>query len=291
MLARLNSNISVDSFTPIVSSGDPSISRYLSSVYHQKATTPQSYIVSYTKFHEHTLPAPYNLGGHEGIRYGSCSFKCQVKQQSLHGNYYEFSEAINLLKSPILDNSNDNDVINVNQSLIANYESCKRSCLRNAKFYKNKNLNYTLTHLSNPVYPANSMKSTPGISFWFRSTDSPITITIFRPQFPLLDLLLYIGSIFCIWFGIEIHRLTVVLKNRVREIVIDSISMQVDTLKYKIIIARWALITKLLTIRQEKQRQINHFKVNNNVTNPRHDGSPALKTHEDYECLLPEVYI
>lgn len=239
MMMSIRDNFTVNQFSATISSGSESISRVLTSNHALKPDVEKSYVISYTAFQEYILPAPYDMGTYCDLRYNICLTKCLADQISLNDKYFDFYSK---LDSWTRDDRNVTDTLKMKGQ-----SKCQDKCHSNKYSTRNQNVNYTATHISYPIY--NITRNSSSVTFWFRSTDAPITITIFRPQFPLIDLLLYIGSIFSIWFGVAALKLAHFSLGSSASYHVDSVLERVSSLKSTMRVVKWALMAKYLVTR------------------------------------------
>lgn len=194
----IRQTLSKYNLTITASQKPPSLSLFLSA--KTQAIDPSKsywYWVSYIKFWINVLPYPYNMDVYIGIQHQSCVRYClagaalKIGKVSPYGKTYN---STSLLKHETLEESMSTESTKAR-------EKCERQC-ESSRFYGSLRRSYFETYTDGPYDDTiKSRKELGTIGYWFRNSDFLVTHTKFFPELRVLDLILYIGSIFSIWFG------------------------------------------------------------------------------------------
>lgn len=161
------------------------------------------HVASYIKFQRTILNPPYSDEGFTNILHIKCIGKC------INQRFY----SLNLTHSSIFDapshlryityTDRSNPVMN---SLLKNASSlCSQVCRRNHGFSDTEYI-FTSTVISDGKLSHRLPIEYKGnvISFYVSSTDFPVYLQIFKPQYSFFELVICMGSIIGIWCGISV---------------------------------------------------------------------------------------
>lgn len=187
-LAKYNLTISV-------SHEEPSTSLFLSgssqSITEKRALWSW---VSYIKYFTTFLAHPYDMGVFNGMIENYCVGICVDKIEKKRGvlsSYGRVTEADDLI------HETTSERFSPTAELVRS--TCRRRCRGNHK--PGITISYTKTYYE-PPFEEPTPAEFGSISYWFRNSDYLVTKTKFFPKLRFIDLLIYLGSIFFIWFGI-----------------------------------------------------------------------------------------
>lgn len=158
------------------------------------------YWVSYEKHYFLGLAYPYNMGVYDGIRkmlcFGNCGYAYAINK-GLITSLAQYKENINESREFRYETSQDN--------LMKNSQKEKNICQQNCESdinYGYRQISYTQTNLYGPFNDSGTNYKLGTIGFWFRTSDHVVMKTFFLPELRTIDLVIYLGSIFSIWFGL-----------------------------------------------------------------------------------------
>ena len=174
---------------------------------------PRWYAISYTKYIQVTLPFYYSQDGFSDILYGRCYIACYYEQLrplglAYPGLYHEPSD----LKYVTRD---DRMKAEINEKYTKIRELCRERCETSDEFstrfaytrysYQSASIsgtgNQTAFHLDNSH------------NFYLHRTEYPVLVLIFRPQQSIFNLLILLGSILGIWYGLSMNILYLAVDN------------------------------------------------------------------------------
>lgn len=145
-----------------------------------------------------SLPYPYHMGVYSQIKLQRCVRYCIKEFATKRGRV---SSLIPMSSSLKLTHETTEESVSKIAKNEKNY--CEKSCVRNRDVYfKKKVVIFTETYSDGPYDDTTDRKELGTIGYWFRTSDYLVLNMIFVPELRFVDLIIYSGSIFSIWFGL-----------------------------------------------------------------------------------------
>ena len=165
---------------------------------YKKFMQDYRFVVSYLTYSLQILPHPYSDKGFVPAHTTHCFFRCTNGKMNRF-NLTRIAFGHQLLQSKLLSNAQRNN------SLVDNLTNeidrqCDTECSRRI-FLKKTSYFYTVTMISEPIPNERGNGST---LFELRRTDDPVVSMKFFPAIPIYDLIINIGSVISIWFGLSV---------------------------------------------------------------------------------------
>lgn len=162
------------------------------------------HVASYLKFRQNVLNPPYSQQGFTHMLHMKCIDNC------INRKFYWF----NLTFSSMFDEPNDLRYINYvdrvdgkMNSRVQNVSSYCTNLCRSNHMFRQTEFNFTSTLIND----GKSGMELPFLEYqghmftiYVRSTDSPVFVQIFKPEYSFFELVINIGSIIGIWCGISV---------------------------------------------------------------------------------------
>lgn len=161
----------------------------------------QYYFISYVKFFISSLPYPYQMGVYDSLKKITCMRNCvsnRLLGKQFFSSYSEIESPSTLLYETY------------SQDTLKDSMRTRRGCEARCRISKRYNQQSDVVFDSFNDGPYNSvefvhLKGTIGL--WLSTSGQVVTKTSFLPEFRFVDLVLYVGSIFAIWFGCSASQL------------------------------------------------------------------------------------
>lgn len=155
----------------------------------------QFYYISYVKFSITSLPFPYHMGSYDSLKRILCIRNCLERRTEKIGVFSPYA---------IADNASDliheTRINSVEPKFVGLRKNCEAACMTSKR--RQQSYEFYFDAFSEGPYDTVHFLHQPGtIGLWFTTTDQLVTITAFYPKLRLVDLVIFIGSIFSIWFG------------------------------------------------------------------------------------------
>lgn len=186
------------------------------------------YWISYFKYIITSLPYPYQMNIYNGLKQLTCVRKCvnteTATELSRLSSYGEVDRVSDRLHETVAQS--------VSQDSLAIRERCEMKCF-NSKRYKAIRKSYYETYHEGPYEDAYDKAENGTNGLWFRNSDYLVPHTHFFPSLRLLDLVLYTGTIYSIWFGMSALQTTDFLFVKPPASSLSSIDRRSLCLKYK----------------------------------------------------------
>ena len=195
-----NSSILSDRFTVIAhsdGSGFPTHSSiWAPPVYFKKK---YRFIVSYSSFLILRLPFPYSDKGFISSQLTHCLRQC-INNRVGQFNFTRIGIGEQLSHNKLLSNSQRSNSL-VNSFINEIDRQCDRRCLKNNLLGESTSSFYMVTTISEPLPQVGDQNST---RFDLRRTDDPVVEMKFFVAISIFDLIINIGSVISIWFGLSV---------------------------------------------------------------------------------------
>lgn len=153
--------------------------------------------INYIKYDVDSLPYPYDIDVFDGLTELKCQRKCisdtSLKERKLISAFGEATYTS--LRHETLDES-------VSQASMNIRVNCYKIC-RQHESDGDKTSSYFQTSHDGPYEDEESKSENGTNGLWFRLSDYLVPHTYLHPSLRLLDLVLYIGTIYSIWFGLS----------------------------------------------------------------------------------------
>lgn len=213
-------------------------------------------VVSYFKYTQHLLPAPYSDQGFTSIVFDKCLNYCINTRLKLSNVKNSDSWDRNDLSFISLLYANDSFARTYIQRV--RYE-CENSCFNHGN-------RLTVDHpIQSFIIPTVSTSADiqarterGWILFWLKSSDHPVYTVVFRPFIPLLDQIINIGSILSIWFGISVIHLTSVIARSTESTAdtkVASLRREIDLIEEKLLLMQNEARCFPLTARHRRENK------------------------------------
>lgn len=207
-MVGLPSNLLTQSYTVIVAPEDLTSSiPYISSIYIPRVIKSMEenvwYSVSYIKYVQSVLPSPYSDGGFNHMYLTRCLEKCIeghfIKYNlTLYGHFDHPIESVKFMTTADRKNPMVNSLIN------SVSEGCRNDCLRYNRYYGSRiNFEFTVTVINRGTKFRFKPKSGKVSYYYLQSTDNLVMFTIFKVAISFCDLVINVGSVISIWFGLS----------------------------------------------------------------------------------------
>ena len=246
-IRRLNPSISVNSDEHVKSMGS---SFMWSNRLEQKPDMRSWYISSYDWYIQKTLPSPYDEGYYTSAAQTSCRALCLRTKLAQYNVFPTETVSIRNINSKLYHQS-------------FNYPNIpKKKFLSDCEAYC-KHSRFGLQHLNILVtrFVEVSLHTHSQNEWWIKRTTSPVFSMEYLPKYEMFGLLLEIGSIFAIWFGVSILGCNVFKKKEahlpVRIRLLEEKLKQSRFLHYQLL--------KYFAISTRRQRTVNNGPPNRNV--------------------------
>lgn len=207
-----NSTISTEEIIYVVSTELPRVSQIWARTTEMGRSKDIWFKVGYLKFIEETLPFPYDLGEYVGHSYSICYSDCLQRSLRAIGLIPTESIVTEPSNSSRLvvasDYENEPIKLRLNKSQSKCDELCRGPLLNRVDIHNSYSITDITAAVKMPI-PSGSA------SIWARRTDYNITRVVFHPKLILTQLLISLGSIFAIWFGLSIINLNPVIHFKV----------------------------------------------------------------------------
>lgn len=184
----VNLSLVTEKIIMTVSDTLPTVSSIWSPVVLTDRSKSHWYKVSYAKYIYKVLGSPYNVDGHHSSRLMACVRRC------VSGNLVNYGQ-----ESPesLIKNPNDLFFAKFDSEI---FSKAKEECIDRCSFGLKGEYNTYVT----TVGGKRSTIIPNSLSFALTSTNNPIIVSEFYEMKSLFNLLLDIGSVFSIWFGLSI---------------------------------------------------------------------------------------
>lgn len=184
-----------------VSTGKADISLLFGSIIPR--TGPQQslrYWIGYFKFVQTLLPLPYQSGVFGGVRQVMCNRECVAR-----GTMNNLTRLSSFGESDYpADVNHESGAQSVSNESLMIRNTCEKNCHQMSDRRAIRKTYYR-TYYSGPF--VDQMEGENGtISLWFRSTDCLAPHAIFIESFRILDFIIYLGTIYTLWFGLSVLR-------------------------------------------------------------------------------------
>lgn len=160
------------------------------------------FTVDYHLFIIQSLPAPYSDDGFTQMELYACTEWClrfkYPNVYSAYGVYFNNENDTSIAPHPLKNSSSS-------PNLIRKFErTCAQLC-QVGSFYRMSHYNYTQTSIDSGT-PDTRMTDAlnPMSAFYVMSTNTPIDRTVFKVKLSLFELVITIGNIIGIWFGLSV---------------------------------------------------------------------------------------
>lgn len=188
------------------------------------------YSCSYIRFHSKLLPSPFSNEGYTTILFPICMANCinnlLIENEKVIGGSFDQPNDFKFI-GPYDRKINE---FNIEMNQYTN--KCDTICSkRNSLNFKGDNLDSSFTYtniFSGSEIPSDGENRT---TFYLTSTNSPIIHVIYVPQMSLFELIIEIGSIISIWFGLSVIKMNPFRKRKVTICMIENIMNEVSSLE------------------------------------------------------------
>lgn len=156
------------------------------------------YYVYYVKYRITSLAHPYDMGVYDSLKKIMCMRNCLgPKMQKMRVfSPYSTAHGPNFLQHETAIQSIQPEAINVKSR-------CERAC-EFMRHLRAKDDVYFNTFSNGPHHWSQSVTRPDGtISIWLMTSSYLVTETTFFPEFTFVDLVIFIGSLFSVWFGLS----------------------------------------------------------------------------------------
>ena len=210
-MIALNSSFVGNKFSVIATTRkDPfGYSSIWSSEIADKFSFSRWHIVSYTKYIQRILPPPYSDGGFTHMMHMKCIDLCinnllEPFNKSLTSIFTIPSRRRLITFADRVKNDTFNTWLNERT------ERCEKECVVRKKYFKlseyESETEFMVTSITKGKHSKSSaFRRGPLLtSFYFRRTDEPVVVIVFKAQISFFEFLITLGSIISIWFGLSI---------------------------------------------------------------------------------------
>lgn len=193
----------------------------------------QMYSVSYLKYKHNKLPWYYSQGDLGEVTYGKCYTKCIDKFMKPFGLVYHAlhtqSEYGSSKSCYLTSEERSHPKVGPAYKKIA--ERCATQCHIKDKLIHQEQFDYLATRLVS-ICDDKDFEIIDSKSFYLVDSEKPVMIVTFLPAYTILQLLINLGSIVAIWFGLSVSSVEVlrIAHERDNRITVD----QLDDLNYRL---------------------------------------------------------
>ena len=153
--------------------------------------------INYIKYDLDSLPYPYDIDVFDGLTELKCQRKCISDTSSRQRNVISaFGETD---YTSLVHESLEESVSSASLKIRA---TCDEIC-REHQWDGGKTIGYFQTSHDGPFEDTGDKSENGTNGLWFRSSDFLVPHTFLYPSLRLLDLVLYIGTVYSIWFGLS----------------------------------------------------------------------------------------
>lgn len=197
--------------------------------------SPRWYAVSYSKYVQETLPYYYSQDGFDDILYGQCYLKCYNGLLNLYGFVYPgvFDKPSDF-KYLTVDDRKQPETLKKFRKI---REKCRKKCESTDEFAGSSRYAYTATSVTGTGNQS-FFQHKNSHTFFLHKTEYPVLIVIFRAAQTFFSLVIVLGSILGIWYGLYMSYLCLLLKNSPEEAVsvgqLTSLAENLQTLAYQL---------------------------------------------------------
>ena len=192
----VNSSLKLKRINPMIQSFTPSTSSTWSSEVEIDRNRPDLwFLMTYDRLIQNTLPSPYDEGYYSSAAQLVCQARCLKKK----------FDPFNLIPgefSPISVNSNAKLYHqSFNQSRLISKEQFLEECAQICEKQRSGPIHMDILF---PHIVDSGTDSVNNSEWWVKSASAPVFIMDFLPEYSMFGLILEVGSIFAIWFGVSI---------------------------------------------------------------------------------------
>lgn len=165
------------------------------------------YFIRYMKFYISSLPYPYQMGVYDSLKRIKCMRDCvnrAMEEKHLFSSYGSAVAPSDLRYETGLETS-------LGYSATVRRE-CEEECRTSKRDQKAIDV-YFDSFSDGPFNTINFPHLNGTTSLWFCTSNQVVTATSFLPRLRFVDLVLYAGSIFAIWFGVSAFHLIDLISN------------------------------------------------------------------------------
>lgn len=199
-LIVVNTSLLTPTYSLILSSGDSV--PFMSSVWGVKESKKDLniwYLLSYVRYDQNVLPPPYSDEGFSHMLYTICIDRC-ISRRMYNSSSTAFTEpsSIRLLGQGLQEQ------LKAKRTRI----SCEKKCTRFNDLSANWNeFSFTMSHIESSSESLRmTNKKNKLTAFYTVRTRQPVLKISFKPKISFYQLLINVGSIFGIWFGISVNQ-------------------------------------------------------------------------------------
>lgn len=178
----------------------PFLSAYWSSTMTKKRFN-QWYSISYIRYDMGILPPPYTKDGFDDLFFNKCLDDCMKKKLAPFNKSQtsRFNEPSNVTLITYKDRKNS-----IIRGMIDDIVTkCRTKCDKIPFVHDKDFITYTFIVTIINEEKVSDQFMNKSTTFYLSKTDYPVVNVIFRARMSLIDLIINIGSIFSIWFGIS----------------------------------------------------------------------------------------
>lgn len=235
-VAKFNLTIAVSSKSPVLSllysTSIYSLSNYSGSIW---------WWINNSMYRINSLPYPYDTAAFDGLSkvkcFRSCVGETTLSERNLLSSIGSFDEP------PFILHESPEDSVSLRSSQIT--FKCRKLCSR--KISTGIVSEYFKTQHDGPYYDLTGKTGHRTSCLWFRSSDSLIIHTYLHPALRFLDLVLYIGTLYSVWFSLSALQTVNVLFSHSNSPSLNNI--------HEDVIAKKLLALKILT--QNENHRVN----------------------------------
>ena len=165
-------------------------------------TSPcQFYYITYVKFYITSLPYPYDMGVYDSLKLIMCMRNCLGPHARKRGVFspYDTVEDPTFL-------AHETEVDSMKAKSVRTRKNCQTLCKFRKSFHATRDA-YFDTFNEGPYDSFEFHQHNGTIGLWFTNTDHYVTETEFHPELRIVDLIIFVGSLFSVWFGFSVIQL------------------------------------------------------------------------------------
>ena len=159
------------------------------------------YFIHYSQYRLTSLPYPYNMDVYESLKRIMCMRNCIGRKMRAINVFSAYGTAVD--PSYLPHETETNSIQNKSMEI---RKKCESMCKYQKSFKKGNDI-YFDTFSEGPYGWFRLKRHNGTISLWLTTCIHLATETAFYPQLRFVDLVIFIGSLFAVWFGLSILQL------------------------------------------------------------------------------------
>lgn len=156
------------------------------------------YYLHYAKFGLTSLPLPYDMGVYESLKRIMCMRNCVGRRMRAINVFSPYDTAIDPSYLPY-----ESEINSIQNNSMDIKRKCESMCKFQMNFKKSRDV-YFDTFSEGPFGWFKLKRLNGTISLWLTTSIHLVTETTFYPQLRFVDLVIFVGSLFAVWFGLSV---------------------------------------------------------------------------------------